>query len=77
MRVFAFSAVPLNPFAWCRLSSRSILDALGVYDPTITSANIRQAIDGNQLRMHYQPLVDVKTGVVRSVEALLRWEHPD
>lgn len=58
-------------------SVRSILDALGIHDPTITAANIRQAIDGNQLRLHYQPLVDVKTGAVRSVEALLRWEHPE
>jgi EAL domain-containing protein (putative c-di-GMP-specific phosphodiesterase class I) len=56
---------------------RSILDALGIHDPTITAADIRKAIDGDQLRLHYQPLVDVKTGTVRSVEALLRWEHPE
>jgi EAL domain-containing protein (putative c-di-GMP-specific phosphodiesterase class I) len=58
-------------------SVRSILDALGIDDPTITAANIRQAIDGGELRLHYQPLVDIKTGAVRSVEALLRWEHPE
>ncbi len=58
-------------------SARSILGALGIQDPTITGANIRQALDDNELVLHYQPLVDLKTGTVRSVEALLRWEHPE
>ncbi len=56
---------------------RSVLEALGIHDPTITAANIKQAIDGDQLRLNYQPLVDVETGNVRSVEALLRWDHPE
>lgn len=58
-------------------SIRSILDALEIHDPAITAADIREAIDGDQLRLHYQPLVDVKNGHVRNVEALLRWEHPE
>lgn len=39
-------------------------------------ADLEQAVDGDQLVMHYQPIVDLVTGGIRSFEALLRWEHP-
>ncbi|NMM27633.1 MAG: EAL domain-containing protein [Glaciimonas sp.] len=35
------------------------------------------AIAGNQLLLHYQPLVDLQTGKLVSLEALVRWEHPE
>lgn len=34
------------------------------------------AIANNQLQVHYQPIVDLATGSIREVEALVRWEHP-
>jgi EAL domain-containing protein (putative c-di-GMP-specific phosphodiesterase class I)/GGDEF domain-containing protein len=34
------------------------------------------AIDNDQLGLHYLPRVDLKTGHVGGLEALLRWEHP-
>lgn len=37
---------------------------------------LREAIDGNQLRLHYQPVVSCATSTVTAVEALLRWRHP-
>ncbi len=37
---------------------------------------LEHAIDKHQLRLHYQPIVDLKTGLPVSYEALLRWEHP-
>jgi len=37
---------------------------------------LAEAIRGNQLVLHYQPIVDAATGVVRAVEALVRWQHP-
>ncbi|MEA2159431.1 MAG: hypothetical protein QOD66_1811 [Solirubrobacteraceae bacterium] len=37
---------------------------------------LRQAIDDGQLRLEYQPLAHLRTGHVRAVEALLRWDHP-
>jgi diguanylate cyclase (GGDEF)-like protein/PAS domain S-box-containing protein len=39
-------------------------------------ADLRQAIDRGQLELHYQPEVDVRTGAVAGVEALVRWRHP-
>ena len=47
------------------------------HEPTLTAADLRQALANNWLRVHYQPLVDLKSGKVRSVEALLRWKHPE
>jgi EAL domain-containing protein (putative c-di-GMP-specific phosphodiesterase class I) len=35
-----------------------------------------QAITTGQLEVHYQPVVDMPTGDVASVEALVRWRHP-
>lgn len=37
---------------------------------------LRAAIDEQQLELHYQPEVDLATGEVLGVEALVRWNHP-
>ena len=37
---------------------------------------LRQAIANNQLSLNYQPLVRLDSGLIESVEALLRWHHP-
>ena len=40
------------------------------------TATLRHAAERGQLRMHYQPVVDLQTREVVSAEALVRWEHP-
>jgi diguanylate cyclase (GGDEF)-like protein/PAS domain S-box-containing protein len=39
-------------------------------------SELRTAIEGGGIRLHYQPQMNLKTGNVTSVEALVRWRHP-
>ncbi|MDP9351864.1 MAG: EAL domain-containing protein, partial [Chloroflexota bacterium] len=56
-----------------------------VFDPGVDSqptdsleleADLRHAIERGELRLYYQPKVELATGKMIGVEALLRWEHP-
>jgi diguanylate cyclase len=39
-------------------------------------AELRGALAQGQLTLHYQPKIDIASGEMRSVEALIRWQHP-
>ncbi|MFM7600876.1 MAG: EAL domain-containing protein [Pseudanabaena sp.] len=39
--------------------------------------SLHRAIDRNELRVFYQPLVDLQSGLIVGAEALARWQHPD
>lgn len=56
-----------------------------VFEPELTAAadhqkqmelELRQALSQNQFELHYQPIVDVGSGRIRSMEAFVRWRHP-
>lgn len=42
-----------------------------------TEADLRKAIQNNELTLYYQPKLNIKTGSIVGVEALLRWMHPE
>ena len=39
--------------------------------------DLRVAIEGEQLRVYYQPRVDCRSGKLLGAEALIRWQHPE
>lgn len=39
-------------------------------------SDLRRAVDEGELMLYYQPQIDLRTGAMTSVEALVRWMHP-
>ncbi len=42
-----------------------------------TERELRHALDQNQLALHYQPVVGLRSGEISGLEALVRWRHPE
>ncbi|ABA89803.1 response receiver sensor diguanylate cyclase/phosphodiesterase, PAS domain-containing [Syntrophotalea carbinolica DSM 2380] len=59
---FRFFSKGMNRMAWERIEIET---------------GLRRALDLQQLALHYQPQVDLKTGHIIGMEALLRWESPE
>ena len=38
---------------------------------------LRQAIEAPELELHYQPIINLQTGMLGGYEALMRWTHPE
>ncbi|HVK55538.1 MAG TPA: EAL domain-containing protein [Burkholderiales bacterium] len=69
-----YHAKELGKDTYCVFSEELNLRALE--EARLESA-LRTAIDRQQLQLYYQPRVDLQTGKINSMEALLRWNHPE
>jgi diguanylate cyclase (GGDEF)-like protein len=56
-----------------------------IFDPSLENAlrerqsleaDLKAAFDLGQLQLHYQPIIDLKSRQVGTLEALMRWQHP-
>ena len=54
-----------------------VLPAAGLADRPRLAAALRRALPRDELRLAFQPIVDLASGRVRKAEALLRWQHPE
>ena len=67
-----------------RVARRGGPDRLEWYHPGMAQAtdqrlarDLALAVEGEQLVLHFQPVVSVEGSALRGVEALIRWQHPE
>lgn len=58
---YAVFSASMNERAWRRLELET---------------ELRLALASDQLQVHYQPILDLETGDIQGLEALVRWRHP-
>jgi diguanylate cyclase (GGDEF)-like protein len=66
-------------------AAKSHDDSIVVYDPELDrgrterlalAADLQLALNRAELELYYQPKLDLRTGAISGVEALVRWNHP-
>ena len=58
----------------CRFFDKQIRAT--IVERASTEADLRLALQRNELILHYQPKIDTRSGSLSGVEALVRWRHP-
>jgi len=48
-----------------------------VVERQMIESHLRRALERQELLLHYQPKVDLATGEITGIEALIRWKHPE
>ncbi len=70
----ALYAVKANGRGTYRFYQKSMNEEIN--DRRQIEMDLREALDKNQLELHYQPIIDLQRNVITGFEALARWRHP-
>lgn len=71
----AMYAAKAQPHSGIKVFEPALLYARRLQSLMVTE--MREAILHDQLTLHYQPVVELATGRIEGVEALVRWNHPE
>lgn len=77
MKYAAFAMNRAKKFGGNNFKFYSCNQGEGSIDPLELEIELDKAIDQDQLFLHYQPKINLNTGKIVGVEALIRWEHPE
>lgn len=55
----------------------SAADDISAYKKYMLERDMRKAIAGEEFEIYYQPQMETSTGIIKSAEALLRWQHTE
>ena len=59
------------------LLEKEYAEQINVVQAIKMANEFKVAIASGQLRLHYQPLISIKSGQILGFEALMRWQHPE
>ncbi|WP_346960598.1 EAL domain-containing protein [uncultured Arthrobacter sp.] len=71
----AMYAAKAQPHSGIKIFEPALLYARRLQSLMVTE--MREAIRQDQLTLHFQPVVELATGRIEGVEALVRWNHPE
>ncbi|MDQ0754084.1 bifunctional diguanylate cyclase/phosphodiesterase [Arthrobacter sp. B3I4] len=71
----AMYAAKAQPHSGIKIFEPALLYARRLQSLMVTE--MRRAINEDQLTLHYQPVVELASGRIEGVEALVRWNHPE
>jgi diguanylate cyclase (GGDEF)-like protein/PAS domain S-box-containing protein len=69
-----FEAKRAGRNTWCIFDESLIFEARERF---ALEADIRRSMEANHFTSHYQAKIDLKTGEITGIEALMRWRHPE
>ncbi len=69
-----YQAKAAGPGSWALFEPRMVAPVVARLEQETA---LRRALERDELRLHYQPKIDLTSGQIVGVEALVRWQHPE